>query len=79
MTSEEPLIPKEVAERVRELRMGRPKHSWRALAGVICVEYPDFVREYYGDPVDLFENQLLGSDICRQAERTLDLELWSID
>jgi hypothetical protein len=52
---------KDVARRVRELRLGPVIHSWRRIAELICKEFPQHAKP------EMSGNQLFGKDLCRQA------------
>ena len=53
-----------MAKRVQELRAGERTHSWRALAEVICKEFPEA-------ELGLSGNQLYGEDLCKEAAEKL--------
>jgi hypothetical protein len=69
----ETAMTKEVAEYIKELRMGRIMHSWRRIAELVCVEYPSAVEELGWD-VDASGNQSMGVDLCKEAAKVLGLE-----
>lgn len=71
-------MKQEMALRVRELRTGPVEHSMRALAEVICEEFPDEIKEMGWDPQRHSGNQLLGDELIMEAARDLgeDGHVW---
>ena len=73
-------LPKEVAERVKFLRVGGEViHSWRRVAEIICEEFPEQPkRDGWESVEDAHGNQLYGIDLCRAAAAALgeDVNVW---
>jgi len=57
-----------VAVRVRELRNGQVMHTWRRIAEIICLEFPEQpIADGFDSPEAISGNQLYGQDLCRRA------------
>ena len=57
---------KEIAERIKELRVGKCTHSWRLISEAIYQEFPEFIKTF--DPKELRKtNQSQGQEFCKHA------------
>lgn len=65
-------MDKEVAKRIRTLRIGPTIHSLRRIAEMIVDEHPNTIIDMgWDDPSTVRGNQLLGQELCAVAAKVL--------
>lgn len=69
-------MTQKVAQRIADLRLGKPQHSLRRIAEIIYDEHPESIKGLgWRLSKGVRGNQMLGQDLCQKAAEVLGLKI----